>query len=126
MKQTDFAEKREAARKRREALKDLSYQLKQLAKETLTNPGEHTVNDLLRKFYAGSGHSDLRTFNEWKEAGYHVRKGEKAILLWATPKPSKQSKEAAKSAGKDEEEAKDDFFPVAYLFSQMQVEAIAN
>lgn len=125
MKEKDFAEKREAARKRREALKDLSNQLKQLAKETLINQ-EYTVNDLLRKFYAGSGHSDLRTFNEWKEAGYHVRKGEKAILLWATPKPSKQSKEAAKSAGQNEEDAKDDYFPVAYLFSQMQVEAIAN
>ena len=113
-----LTEKQELARARRKALKDLCNELQQVAKATGV---EMKPNELLRQHYAQAGHTELKSFSEWKEAGYYVKKGEKAILLWAHPKPSREAKELAKSQGKNEDEAKNDFYPLAYLFSSKQV-----
>ena len=61
-----------------------------------------------------------------KEEGFSVKKGEKAILLWAQPVASNQSKEAATEAGKTEEEAKEDYFPVCHVFASCQVQQMKN
>lgn len=51
--------------------------------------------------------------------GKVVKKGEKALLLWGEPRNGgKQEKEE----GKDDDEYK--FFPLAYVFSQLQVEPL--
>ena len=113
-----LTEKQELARARRKALKDLCNKLQQVAKAMGV---EMNPNELLRQHYAQAGHTELKSFSEWKEAGYYVKKGEKAILLWAHPKPSREAKELAKSQGKSEDEAKNDFYPLAYLFSSKQV-----
>ena len=113
-----LTEKQELARARRKALKDLCNKLQQVAKAMGL---EMKPNELLRQHYAQAGHTELKSFSEWKEAGYYVKKGEKAILLWAHPKPSREAKELAKSKGKSEDEAKNDFYPLAYLFSSKQV-----
>lgn len=113
-----LTEKQELARARRKALKDLCNELQQAAKAIGV---EKKPNELLREHYAQAGHTELKSFSEWKEAGYYVKKGEKAILLWAHPKPSREAKEFAKSQGKSEDEAKNDFYPLAYLFSSKQV-----
>lgn len=113
-----LTEKQELARARRKALKDLCNKLQQVAKAMGV---EMKPNELLRQHYAQAGHTELKSFSEWKEAGYYVKKGEKAILLWAHPKPSRETKELAKSQGKNEDEAKNDFYPLAYLFSSKQV-----
>lgn len=113
-----LTEKQELARARRKALKDLCNELQQAAKATGV---EMKPNELLREHYAQAGHTELKSFSEWKEAGYYVKKGEKAILLWAHPKPSREAKEFAKSQGNSEDEAKNDFYPLAYLFSSKQV-----
>ena len=113
-----LTEKQAIARARRKALKDLCNALQAAAKAAGI---EQKPNELLRDFYAQSGHTELKTFEEWKQAGFYIRKGEKAILLWGHPKPSRQAKEAAKQAGKPEEEAENDFYPLAYLFSNKQV-----
>ncbi len=113
-----LTEKQELARARRKALKDLCNELQQAAKATGV---EMKPNELLREHYAQAGHTELKSFSEWKEAGYYVKKGEKAILLWAHPKPSREAKEFAKSQGKSKDEAKNDFYPLAYLFSSKQV-----
>ena len=113
-----LTEKQELARARRKALKDLCNKLQQVAKAMGV---EMSTNELLRQHYAQAGHTELKSFSEWKEAGYYVKKGEKAILLWAHPKPSREAKELAKSEGKNEDEAKNDFYPLAYLFSSKQV-----
>lgn len=113
-----LTEKQAIARARRKALKDLCNALQAAAKAAGI---EQKPNELLRDFYAQSGHTELKTFEEWKQAGFYIRKGEKAILLWGHPKPSRQAKEAAKQAGKPEEEAENDFYPLAYLFSNQQV-----
>lgn len=113
-----LTEKQAIARARRKALKDLCNTLQAAAK---TAGMEESPNELLREYYAQAGHTELKTFEEWKQAGFYIRKGEKAILLWGHPKPSRQAKEAAKQAGKPEEEAENDFYPLAYLFSNQQV-----
>ena len=113
-----LTEKQELARARRKALKDLCNKLQQVAKAMGV---EMKPNELLREHYAQAGHTELKSFSEWKDAGYYVKKGEKAILLWAHPKPSREAKELAKSQGKNEDEAKNDFYPLAYLFSSKQV-----
>ena len=113
-----LTEKQANARARRQALKNLCNTLQAAAKAA---GKEETPNELLREYYAQAGHTELKTFEEWKQAGFYIRKGEKAILLWGHPKPSRQAKEAAKQAGKPEEEAEKDFYPLAYLFSNQQV-----
>ena len=113
-----LTEKQAYARARRKALKDLCNTLQAAAKAAGM---EESPNELLREYYAQAGHTEQKTFEEWKQAGFYIRKGEKAILLWGHPKPSRQAKEAAKQAGKPEEEAENDFYPLAYLFSNQQV-----
>ena len=113
-----ITEKQANARARRQALKNLCNTLQAAAKAAGM---EESPNELLRAYYAQAGHTELKTFEEWKQAGFYIRKGEKAILLWGHPKPSRQAKEAAKQAGKPEEEAENDFYPLAYLFSNQQV-----
>ena len=113
--------KRTEARERRNELKTLSNNLVKAA-EARMKPFA-TVNELVKEYYESLGHKTLKSFSQWKEEGYTVKKGEHALLLWATPKPSKESKEAAEAEGKNEEEAKADFFPVIHLFSQKQVRA---
>ena len=113
-----LTEKQANARARRQALKNLCNTLQAAAKAAGM---EESPNELLREYYAQAGHTELKTFEEWKQAGFYIRKGEKAILLWGHPKPSRQAKEAAKQAGKPEEEAENDFYPLAYLFSNQQV-----
>ena len=110
MKKSIDPKKKEEALKRRAALKDLSSSLQTLSKQGLF-PEFPTVNGLLRYYYQSKGYTDLKTFRQWKEEGFSVKKGEKAILLWAQPVASNQSKEAATEAGKTEEEAKEDELP---------------
>ena len=116
--QKPLTEKQELARARRQALRDLSNELKSIAE---LNGQEANVNELLRDFYAGTGHTELKTFDQWKEDGYFIRKGEKALLLWGKPKASKNAIQEATQQGKSEEDADTDFYPLAYLFSQQQV-----
>lgn len=113
-----LTEKQEQARARRQALRSLSNELKSMAE---LNGQEANVNELLREFYAGTGHTELKTFDQWKEDGYFVRKGEKALLLWGKPKASKNAIQEATEQGKSEEDADTDFYPIAYLFSKQQV-----
>ena len=84
MKKSIDQKKKEEALKRRAALKDLSSSLQTLSKQGLF-PEFPTVNGLLRYYYQSKGYNDLKTFRQWKEEGFSVKKGEKAILLWRNP-----------------------------------------
>ena len=79
MKKSIDPKKKEEALKRRAALKDLSSSLQALSKQGLF-PEFPTVNGLLRYYYQSKGYTDLKTFRQWKEEGFSVKKGEKAIL----------------------------------------------
>ena len=101
-------------RAKRQALKDLSAAYSLLVKEGAIG----TINEGLAMYYAEQGHTTLKSFKRWKEEGFMIKKGSKALLLWGEPKLlNKQPEE-----NKKENEKEQTFFPVAYVFSNLQVE----
>ena len=98
---------------KRKALIELSNLVRPLVQE-----GEFdTVNEAIKEQYIEQ-HPEIeefKTFNQWKEDGATVRKGEKAFLVWGQPRKIEQVPE-----GSDEpEEFK--YWPVCYLFGNTQV-----
>lgn len=71
----------------------------------------------------------IHTFADWKNSGYMVKKGSKAIAkftIWKyTDKPSKAQIEIRKAAGADEEAPSPHYYMTnAAFFSSSQVEKI--
>jgi hypothetical protein len=100
-------------KEKREGLKAISRLIQQLVKA-----GQYeSVNEGLVDMYAKQGHTEIHSFKKWMEQGYIVRKGEKALLLWGEPKKA-FNQEKQTEGEKDEFK----FFPLAYVFSQKQVE----
>jgi hypothetical protein len=50
---------------------------------------EYTCNQLLRECY-NLTNSELMTYEQWKEQGAYVRRGEHAYLFWGTPVTTKE------------------------------------
>jgi len=104
--------------KKRKALKELSdkVQLQAIGSEFQDN----TVNEKLMRFaYNPQGQLTFKSFNGWKQLNFTIKKGEKAFLLWGQPVASKTKKNR-----EDKEDNKEDnytYFPIAYVFSNMQV-----
>ena len=104
--QKPLTDKQIFIRQRRQELKELS---KKLQLQALEHGLKTSTNFLLRQWYASDGHKELKTFEQWKEQGFSVRKGEKALLLW-----------------QNESEESTEFYPLAFLFSQQQVTQYAQ
>lgn len=102
-------------KQKREELKSLSAGYKMLIKEGAID----SVNEGLAMYYAEQGHTTLKSYRRWKEDGFQVKRGSKALLLWGQPKA--YTKE---TTAKTEQEKEEQFFPVAYVFSNLQVEQI--
>lgn len=97
---------------KREALKAMSRAVK--------SSGQYeTVNEGLVDIYRRQGHTEIHSFKKWLEQGYCVKKGEKALLLWGQPRTG-ANKEKQTTEDKDEFS----FFPLAYVFSQRQVQPL--
>lgn len=125
MKQTK-EEKKARAIERRKELSALSQDLKAVAQ---MEGIEESVNSLLLAYYKRQfSASDLRTFDQWKEAGYIVKKGQTSFMIWATPKATKAEKERVAEAKAKGEHAteKEDYFPVCHLFDISQVHTISE
>ena len=119
-------EKKQRALERRQQLSALSRELKAVAE--LTGEAEN-VNELLKGYYSTTyGTTDLRTFEEWKKAGYTVKKGQTSFMIWATPKATKAERERVAEAKAKGEHAteKEDYFPVCHLFDIKQVHTITK
>lgn len=98
---------------KREELKKLSAGLKELVKIGAIP----TINEGLKEIYKQNGHSELKTLRQWNREGKKIIKGEKALLLWGSPRKIN----IAKKESSDEIE-KMDFYPICYVFSNKQVE----
>jgi hypothetical protein len=63
------------------------------------------------------------TFNGWKSKGYTIRKGAKAFILWGQPRSisKKDADPRPTQTDQTESENETEFFPVAHLFSSLQV-----
>ncbi|KAF0200623.1 MAG: hypothetical protein FD170_3372 [Bacteroidetes bacterium] len=100
-------------KERREALKALSKVVKPLVKS-----GQYeTVNEaVIEMFYRQDGHQEFNTLWEWNKKGYRVKSGSRAFAVWATPKKLNRVEQQ-----EQDEDKKMDFYPICYLFSNLQV-----
>lgn len=97
-KERDEKKEREARLLKRQQLKTLSQSLvaRREMGEYMGNEDD-TVNGLLRFHYACKGYTNLKTFKEWKEAGYTVRKGKKPCLYGECPSLRKRKNSALRN-----------------------------
>lgn len=107
----------EEMKTKREELKALSRMAKMAIKTGLYD----SVNQFLVDMYRQQGHTELNSFKQWLSKGFCVRRGEKALLLWGEPRKA-TNKEKQTENDKDEFE----FFPLAYVFSNKQVERLTK
>jgi hypothetical protein len=108
-------------KQKREQLKSISSPFKILIKEGAIG----SINEGLANYYREQGHLQLNSYKRWLEQGFQVKKGSSALLMWGEPKPINKGieiKTPHTTPKKDGEE--DTFFPLAYVFSNLQVEPI--
>ena len=125
---TKTARQLEASEKR-EQLKAISAEL-QAQRDLMQVMGVEdlpTINEMLHDYYAKkSTITELNTFDQWKDKGYQVRRGEKAFLFWGKPRSKqKQEEQPAEEQTEQEQPAeqnakKDEYFPICYLFDISQ------
>lgn len=86
------------------------------------------VNELLCGMYAKEGATELHTFNGWKEKGYKVKKGAKALIIWSSPKGGAKNEAGVTATTAEQNTAPDSkapsFYGIAHIFAQSDVEKI--
>jgi antirestriction protein ArdC len=96
--------------------------------ELLVESGEcETVNEYLLILYQEQEgeEAEFHTYKQWRKLGHQVKKGESAFLVWGRPRKiesEEDAKEAKEGESEEENSKKDEFYPLAYLFSSNQVE----
>lgn len=103
---------------KREELKGISRMLQQAVKSGMYG----SVNEGLVAMYAEQGHTEIHSYRKWIEQGFQVKRGSKALLLWGEPRNGGKQEKPEQKNGDDKDEFK--FWPLAYVFSQLQVEPI--
>ncbi len=84
-----------------------------------------SINDaIVETLYKDETNKEFKSYRQWKKEGYQVKKGEKAFLLWARPKQIQKPMEEGKKSEDLEDMVK--YFPIAYLFSNAQVDSMKN
>lgn len=68
---------------------------------------------------------DVHTFARWKQLGYHVRKGERALFSTNLWKPGIRKRDAEATEDEDNKSGRM-FLCKAYLFGKSQVEEVTN
>ena len=94
---------------KRQEIKEISATLKELK----DNGDIKSINEGLKDIYKLQGNTDLRTFEQWKKAGYQVKKGAKALYLWG-----RQNRKTVNENGETKEVT---YFPLLAVFSENQV-----
>jgi hypothetical protein len=103
---------------RRDELKSLSRIVKMGMKTGAIDAA--SVNDGLIQLYAVDGHEVFNTFYQWKAVGKSIIKGSKAFTVWGSPHDVKSHQQpVTPEAEGEEDEFK--YWPLCYLFSNLQV-----
>jgi hypothetical protein len=77
---------------------------------------------ILEVFYKKDGHQEFNTLKQWNKLGYRVIKGSTSFTVWGAPvAKSKDTPPATNTDSPSTEEQKEDFWPMCYLFSNLQV-----
>ena len=103
----------------------LSEQVRELVEAGMYSCVNEAVTDM---FYCRDGHEEFYTFAQWLDYGKCVKKGEKAFVVWSSPRQGKRNKTAEANASPAESEDplnKYEFFGLCYLFSNLQVDDLA-
>jgi antirestriction protein ArdC len=87
--------------------------------------GASACNQLLIAFQCPEA-TRVAGFRAWLELGYCVRKGEKALRIWAPMAPSKKAIEKWKKEGARPEDAPRTFFRLVPVFDRSQVEQLPD
>lgn len=97
----------------RKGLIELSKVIRMGVKEGIYD----SVNEGLKEAYTGDNPEilEFKTFSQWKEDGYTIKKGSKAFILWGQPRKVSQVPEGSS----EPEEYK--YWPLCYLFADTQV-----
>lgn len=113
----NYFENATTVQEKREVLKGLSKPLQQLVKADAIA----SVNEGLKALYSEDGHRELKTLKQWNSEGKRIKKGEKALCLWSKPtqREKKQEEKSHNDTTQDETMA---FFPLCYVFSNLQVQ----
>ena len=96
-------------KQKRMEIKSISITLKELKE----NGSIQTINEGLKEIYKQQGNDELRTFDQWKKAGFQIKKGAKALYLWG--------RQTAKTVTENGEEKEITYFPLVAVFSENQV-----
>ena len=116
---------------KRAALIQLSEQAREFRETKIEQAGNdtealywstRTLNQImLHHLYDKKGATEFNTFNQWKEKGATVIKGEKAFLIWGQPIRPKEKTETKEKSEEEAEGSTYEYFPLCYLFSDKQV-----
>ncbi|GLQ00611.1 hypothetical protein GCM10007891_24640 [Methylophaga thalassica] len=80
-----------------------------------------TLNFIITGMYqAETECKEFKTFKDWKEAGYKVKKGVSGFPIWGTPKQI--TKKLETEEGEELHSDPQEFWPLCYLFNESQVE----
>ena len=108
--------KKEIYKEKRKSLMEISKPIQAMVKE-----GAYaTVNEGLAEIYKEENPEieKFNSFQQWKNAGKTILKGATAYLFWGQPTEYSQEEMDENST---EEEKKMKYFPLCYLFSNLQV-----
>jgi hypothetical protein len=111
----------EKTKENREKLHKLSLIAKEMQTTYILNGLEPpNINFLIVENMYKKDDKELifNTFNEWKEQGFYVKKGEKAYLIWSRPVDNLKEEEKTEE---DKQNKTGKFFAVSYIFSSKQV-----
>lgn len=107
------------AKERRDRLRELSKGVEPLVKMGAYD----TINEaIIDTVYTDAENFTFNTFRKWLELGFQVKKGSTAFVVWGRPKKNQEAEQ--KSAAAEDEDEKRKFWPMAYLFSNAQVERV--
>lgn len=101
---------------KKQLLKSLSIEAKAIIENEAP---DLKVNDILIEFYKNDEHQEFENFWQWQKKGFKVKKGEKAFFVW-----SKKRTGTEKAKNENEDDKEFEFFSIAYLFSNAQVEPL--
>lgn len=102
---------------RRKALINLSLKARAMREES-EELADLTINDIvIGHFYTDEENFDFKLLRDWNKEGFQVKKGARAFTVWGK---KRKGTKAAEQEGDEDQEYK--FFPLAYLFSNAQVE----
>ena len=119
---------------RRAALIELSLKARAYREKQLNNANTEQqllywsairINDIIADWYRKeSGATVFKTFAQWKNDGFNIKKGSKAFILWSKKRIATKGEETTSNnlEATENAEISYEFFPIAYLFSDLQVE----